>query len=34
MTEKYLGFFARDSFDDCDYINNEIANTYMQEVTR
>ena len=34
MTEKYLGFFVRDSFDDYDYINNEIANTYMQDVTR
>ena len=29
-TEKYLGFIVNDSFNDDDYIRNEIANTYAR----
>ena len=29
-TEKYLGFIVNDSFNDNDYIKNEIANTYAR----
>ena len=29
-TEKYFGFIVNDSFNDDDYIRNEIANTYAR----
>ena len=29
-TEKYLGFIVNDSFNDDDYIKNEVANTYAR----
>ena len=32
-TEKYIGFIANDSFNDDDYIKNEIANTYARSNT-